>query len=234
MAQTSSLTQLLDVPLSELTARVVAGELELSLDELHVVVAEQALRIEASASRSGLLEAAEALHDLSAWAAARGDDHAHVRASAKWELLGEHLTDRAARADPIGVEALLRSQSGKPRQLIALLAEAPGGSLPRAALASLLETGESHVSHILRALHDAGLVHRHQDGRAVTVTLSARGREVVAAPATRQIPTPPVELPPAAFALLEQLSPARRRQVEGRTTLAPVLDFPPVAAAGSH
>ena len=231
MAPTASLTRLLDLPLRELVARAVAGDLDLTLDELHAVVAEHALRIEAIASRWGLLEAAESLHDLAAWAGSLGDDRSSVRASAKWELLGEHLTDRAARSDPIGVEALLRGHRGKPRQLLELLAASQGGSLPRAALAEPLETGESHVSHILRALHDAELVHRHQVGREVTVTLSARGRDLVAAPAQTESLRTQVELPPSARALLDQLSPARRRQVEGRTTLAPVLDFPPVAVS---
>ena len=90
----------------------------------------------------------ESLHELAEWAAAKGEDLSWVRVSAKCEQLGEHLTDRAARSDPIGVEALLRGRRGKPRQLLALLADAPGGSLPRSVLAAPLETGQcARVPH---------------------------------------------------------------------------------------
>ena len=233
MSPPRSLTQLLDVPIPELVARTVAGDLDLPLHQLHAVVAEHALRIEATGSRRGLLEAAESLHELAEWAAAKGEDLSWVRVSAKCEQLGEHLTDRAARSDPIGVEALLRGRRGKPRQLLALLADAPGGSLPRSVLAAPLETGDSHVSHILRALNDAGLVHRHQEGREVTVTLSERGREFVGVAVPQDIAGPRVKLPPEAVALLHQLPLARRRQLEGRETLAPVIDLPRRAAVSS-
>ncbi|MGI8807605.1 MAG: hypothetical protein ACR2KK_07150 [Acidimicrobiales bacterium] len=211
----TTLTAYLDIPLSELAARALAGDTALSVDQFDVVVGEQVLRVEATGTRAGLLEAAEALHDLAAWAA----EHDGHRAAHRWEMLGEHLTDRASRADPIGVEALLRGDNGKPQRLLELLAAAPGGSMPRAQLGGPLAASESHVSHILRSLHDAGLIHRHQEGRSVTVTLSARGREVVgASPASRSAADLSV--------LIDGLPPARRRQVQNRPTMAPVFALP--------
>jgi len=220
-----SLTRFLDVPLADVAAGAVEGGLDLGLDELHAVVAEQALRIEAAATTDGLLEAGEALHVLAAWAAGRGDP-AGLRASAKWEQLGEHLTDRAARSDAVGAAALLRSHKGKPREILALLAGAPGGSLARAALGQALGAGQSHLSHILRALHDAGLVHRHQAGKAVTITISDRGRQLVAGPAPGAAAPPAGDLPPAVRALRDQLPPQRQRQLADRPTMAPVIELP--------
>jgi len=223
MLATDSLTRLLDVPLTELAASAIAGDLGLALDDLDAVVVEQALRIEGTATRAGMLAAAESLHELAEWAFEKGAGAAGMRFANRWELLGEHLTDRSARADPIGIEALLRSQAGKPRRLLAVLADAPGGSLPRAGLGRVIDAGdESHVSHILRSLYDAGLVHRHKLGREVTVTLSARGRALVdggplpAADARVLRPVQP---------LLDGLPPERRHQVQDRPTQAPVLSF---------
>jgi len=209
----TSLTPYLDLPLPDIARS--AGEFDLSIDELDTVIGEHALRIEATGTRAGMLDAAEALHELAAWAAGQGNP----RAAHRWEVLGEHLTDRAARSDPIGVEALLRGDNGKPRRVLELLAQAPGGSLPRAAFAGHLVASESHVSHILRSLHDAALIHRHQEGRAVTVTLAARGREVIGS-------EPPASSVADLAVLIAGLPPERRHQVTDRPTQAPLFALP--------
>ncbi len=225
-----SLTSLLDLSLSQLVGEVVDGRLEVALSQLDAVVAEHALRVESDGSRADLLEAAEALHDLAAWVGERGDEAGRLRAATRFELLGEHLTAKAGRSDRAGVDALLRAHDGKPAQLLALLAQAPMGAMARSALAQPLGTGESHVSHILRALYDAGLVHRSQEGRAVTVTISRRGRAAIGTPAA-----PPRvgsrDFPPGVLDMLAALPIERRRQIEDRSTLAPVIDFPVVAGA---
>lgn len=211
----TSLTPYLDVALPELVVRVIAGNAGLSLDQLDTIVGEHALRIEATGTRAGMLDAAVALHELAAWAAEQNGN----RAASRWEMLGEHLTDRAARSDPIGVEALLRGDNGKPRRVLELLAEAPGAALPRSALAGPLVASESHISHILRSLHDAGLIHRHQEGRTVTVTLAARGSEVIGtAPSARAVADLSV--------LIDGLTLDRRHQVQDRPTSAPVFALP--------
>lgn len=210
----TSLTPYLDVPLPELVAQVTDGDTGLTLAELDVVVAEYCLRVEATGTRASMLDAAEAMHDLSAWAA----KHNGGTAASRWGMLAEHLTDRASRSDPIGVDALLRSQNGKPRRLLELLAAAPGGSLPRAELAAELVAGESHVSHVLSSLYDAGLVHRHRSGRQVTVTLAARGRELLGAGAA---PTNLREM-----RLFDGLTRDRRARLEGGRTRTPVFALP--------
>jgi DNA-binding MarR family transcriptional regulator len=218
-----SLTHLLDVPPPLLAERVSSGDLVLSLDELDAVVTELALRIEAGGTREDILAAAEAFHDLAEWAADRigGGDGAARRAMNRWSLLAEHLTERATRSDAVGAAALLGSDLGKPRRLLEILADSPAGSQPRSLLRERLELSESHVSHILRGLHDAGLVHRHKAGKTVTVTISARGRGLV-----RTVPVEERSGLAAGDALLSGLPPERRRRIEDGPTLAPVLDFP--------
>jgi DNA-binding transcriptional ArsR family regulator len=217
-----SLTPHLDRALTELAQCAHDGTLGLSADELDAVVTEKALREEATRDRAGLLEAAEALHELAAWVGGDGDE-AGRRLQARWEMLGEHLTDRASRSDSIGVEALLRSHGCKPRRLLELLAATTDGSLARSEIAAPLAASESHVSHILRALHDADLVFRHQEGREVTVTISARGR-ALADPDRPTAGSSAPALPDEVARLVVELPPHRRARLQRPNTLAPVLD----------
>lgn len=227
---TPALTDLLDEPLPQLVARVASGELHLSPTELDAVVAEHALRVENGGSRSDLLTAADALHDLATWARQPGGA-SELRAGARFEVLAEHLTAKATRSDRGGVDALLRGHDGKPAQLLSLLAAAPEGTLPRAGLGPALGTGESHVSHILRSLYDAGLVHRRQQGRTVTLTISERGRAALGPSPEVAEGRGPRRLAPGVRAMLEDLPSDRRAEINARPTLAPVIDFPAVAGA---
>jgi DNA-binding transcriptional ArsR family regulator len=77
-----------------------------------------------------------------------------------------------------GEVAVLRAWNGLALEAFAAVSRAPGQAMARSELrCELGHIDESHLSHILADLEDAGLVARIRDGRNVTVHLGPLGHE---------------------------------------------------------
>lgn len=211
MAVPGSLTCFLDQSMAEVAAAIMAGELALSPDQIDAVASELALGVEAEGTRLEILDAAIALHELAEWV--RDAERDALRLAARWEMLAEHLTDRATRSgDPVSLAALMRSDDGLPRRVLEMLAASPSGTLPATDFLVALDLSGPHLAHLLRSIHDADLIHRHLVGQSVMVTLARRGRGVIGAD-----PAPPEpRFAPGTQAMIDELPPHRRRQVLDR------------------
>jgi DNA-binding MarR family transcriptional regulator len=96
-------------------------------------------------------------------------------------VLGAASLVLAAAASPSsagGEVAVLRAWKGLALEAFAAISCAPGQAMARSELRRELgHIDESHLSHILSDLEDAGLIARIRDGRNVTVHLGPLGRE---------------------------------------------------------
>lgn len=110
-------------------------------------------------------------------------------ADTRWLDEGEQQTWRAFLAAVHLMEGSLdrqlRGDSGLPHtyyQALAMLSEAPGGTLTMTELATLLRSSPSRLSHAAARLEEDGLIHRYKrpgDRRTTIAELTPRGLKVL-------------------------------------------------------
>lgn len=147
-------------------------------ETLDALVREAVKRLVRTGGRGDLREGAVSLSTLAEdRSPAGGGAPSETTLGPRWDVLADLLGDLADALDDDAVPMLLRSHHGKSRQV--LEATSAGGWIPRRDVRDRVEVSDSHLSHILRELVDAGLVHRRRRGREVEIRLTTAGRDAI-------------------------------------------------------
>lgn len=137
---------------------------------VHEMLGAELARLIRSADRTELLAAAV---ELDAAAEAAGES------SAIWSFAAGQLEAAAGAVGDTSLPMHLRGHAGKSEQVLRCVAERGGTAARKDIAAALTDVTDSHLSHILGDLDNAGLLIRSREGREIVVMLTAKGNEAL-------------------------------------------------------
>lgn len=175
---------LVDAPMRELVAALEddntlahrGGAVPAYALQIAHLIAAETIRLIRLGTRSELTEAGMELSQLLIGPSAERLRQEHPEAHRIVAGTSITLTAATAPSSSAGELTVLRSWRGSASKVVARLRREPGHAMQRADLRHELGVEESHLSHMLADLEDAGLVVRIPEGKRVTVHLGPTGR----------------------------------------------------------